>query len=172
MLVAHTGVAVFVLGVTVVTQYGVEKDVRLEMGGKIEISGYTFRLDAVEQHSGPNYSGHRGRVSVTRGDDAVVYLAPEKRVYLVQQNPMTEAAIDAGFTRDLYVSLGEPLSDGAWSVRVYYKPFVRWIWLGCILMAFGGLIAVTDPRYRIARRHSQVPTSTEAAQGLAATGRA
>lgn len=154
MLVAHFGVALFVVGATVVTQYGIEKDVRLEPGGSIEIAGYSFRFDGVGEHRGPNYRGYRGQFTVSSAGETVADLFPEKRVYLVQQSPMTEAAIDAGLMRDLYVSLGEPLSEGAWSVRVYYKPLIRWIWLGCLLMAFGGVLAVSDPRYRVLRRRA------------------
>jgi cytochrome c-type biogenesis protein CcmF len=157
MLLAHFGVGVFIVGVTLVRSYEVEKDVRMNIGDTVEAGGYRFRLDGLKQVQGPNYQATRGVVSVTRGENAVATLYPEKRYYQVQQMPMTEAAIDTGLTRDLYVSLGEPLPDGAWVVRVYHKPFVDWIWGGAFLMALGGVLAVTDRRYRLARREESVP---------------
>jgi cytochrome c-type biogenesis protein CcmF len=109
----------------------------------------------VRDLQGPNYVAAQGLVEVTRDGKPVATMRPEKRVYRVQQNPMTEAAIDTGFTRDLYVSLGEPVDGGAWIVRVYFKPFVDWIWGGCVLMALGGLLAASDRRYRATRRASE-----------------
>jgi len=155
MLVAHFGVAVFIIGVTLVRGYEVEKDVRMNPGDTVTAGGYQFRLEGLKQVQGPNYDATRGIVSVTKNERPVTTLYPEKRFFTVQQMPMTEAAIDSGLTRDLYVSLGEPLADGAWIVRVYYKPFVDWIWGGAFLMALGGIIAVTDRRYRLARRHER-----------------
>ena len=169
MLVAHFGVAVFIVGVTLVRGYEVEKDVRMSPGDTVAAGGYQFRLEGLKQVQGPNYDATRGIVSVTRNERPVATLHPEKRFFTVQQMPMTEAAIDTGLTRDLYVSLGEPLTDGAWVVRVYYKPFVSWIWGGAFLMALGGIIAVTDRRYRLARRDARVlaagatPTAAQAA---------
>ncbi|HWQ38423.1 MAG TPA: heme lyase CcmF/NrfE family subunit [Burkholderiales bacterium] len=152
MLLAHFGVAVFIVGVTLVKGYETEKDVRMQVGDAVEAGGYSFRLDGLIGVKGPNYDATRGIFSVHRGEKRVTTLQPEKRIYHVQQMPMTEAAIDTGFTRDLYVSLGEPLGAGAWVVRVYHKPFVDWIWGGAFLMALGGILAVTDRRYRLARR--------------------
>src|SRR6185295_5113547 len=152
MLLAHFGVGVFIIGVTFVRGYEVERDVRMNVGDTVTAGGYQFRLDGLKQVKGPNYEATRGTVSVTRNDRPVSTLYPEKRFYTVQQMPMTEAAIDTGLTRDLYVSLGEPLRDGSWVVRVYHKPFVDWIWGGAFLMALGGVIAVSDRRYRLARR--------------------
>jgi cytochrome c-type biogenesis protein CcmF len=152
MLLAHFGVGVFIIGVTFVRGYEVERDVRMNVGDTVTAGGYQFRLDGLKDVEGPNYSATRGIVSVTRNDKPVAILHPEKRLFHVQQMPMTEAAIDTGLTRDLYVSLGEPLPDGAWVVRVYHKPFVDWIWGGAFLMALGGILAVTDRRYRLARR--------------------
>ena len=149
MWLAHLGVAVFIIGVTFVTQFDVEKDVRMSPGQSIELGGYRFRFDGAAAHDGPNYRAQRGTVTVFRGDRQIAQLHPEKRTYLVQTRPMTEAGIDAGLMRDIYVSLGEPLGGGDWALRLYYKPFVRWIWLGGILMAAGGLMAVSDPRYRM-----------------------
>ncbi len=151
MLLAHFGVGVFIVGVTLVRGFETEKDVRMQVGDTVAIGGYTFRLAGLDQVRGPNYESTRGHVEVTRNGRDVALLHPEKRFYPVQQMPMTEAAIDSGFTRDLYVSLGEPVGDGAWVVRVYHKPFVDWIWGGAFLMALGGVIAVSDRRYRISK---------------------
>jgi len=156
MLVAHLGIAVFIVGVTMVKGYELEKDVRMQSGDTVEVAGYTFRLDRVEEVKGPNYGAARGTFAVTRDGKPVALMYPEKRVYMVQDNPMTEAAINSGVTRDLYVSLGDPLGDGAWLVRVHYKPFVSWIWIGCVIMALGGLLAATDRRYRtVTRRETE-----------------
>jgi cytochrome c-type biogenesis protein CcmF len=152
MLVAHCGVAVFIIGVTLVRAYEVERDVRMAPGDVTTVAGYTFRFDGAQNVVGPNYRAARGSIAVSRHGSAVAVLAPEKRVYNVQQSTMTEAAIDSGPLRDLYVSLGEPVSGGAWSVRIYYKPFITWIWAGCAIMALGGLLAVSDRRYRGVRR--------------------
>jgi cytochrome c-type biogenesis protein CcmF len=166
MLLAHFGVGVFIVGVTLVRAYEVEKDVRMNIGDTVEAGGYRFRLDALKPVQGPNYEATRGTIRVTRGESQVATLYPEKRFYNVQQMPMTEAAIDTGLTRDLYVSLGEPLPGGAWVVRVYHKPFVDWIWGGAFLMALGGVLAITDRRYRLARREQPATAapSTPAAQ--------
>jgi cytochrome c-type biogenesis protein CcmF len=157
MLLAHFGVAVFIVGVTMVRGYETEKDVKMAVGDSVTVAGYAFTLDRLEQVKGPNYDATRGVVHVTRDGRAVATLRPEKRFYPVQQMPMTEADMDSGFTRDLYVSLGEPVADGAWVVRVYHKPFIDWIWAGCFLMALGGVVAVSDKRYRLARRGQPQP---------------
>jgi cytochrome c-type biogenesis protein CcmF len=149
MTLAHLGVAVFIVGVTMVKGYESERDVRMGIGDTVSVGGYTFRFDGTREITGPNYRGHRGSVDVSREGRHVETLHPEKRIYTAQQMPMTEAAIDTGILGDLYVSLGEPVADGAWSVRVYHKPFVTWIWYGCILMAFGGFLALADRRYRV-----------------------
>jgi cytochrome c-type biogenesis protein CcmF len=163
MVTAHVGVAVFVVGVTLVSGYGTEKDVRMEPGETVTLSGYVFKLDGIQEIEGPNYSAARGTISVTRDGKAVTTMHPEKRIYHVQRMPMTEAAIDTGLTRDLYVSLGEAVSPTAWVVRVWYKPFVDWIWGGCVIMALGGLLAVTDRRYRVVSRVSDAPAASSAA---------
>ncbi|HET7158509.1 MAG TPA: cytochrome c-type biogenesis CcmF C-terminal domain-containing protein, partial [Burkholderiales bacterium] len=155
MLLAHLGIAVFVVGVTLVRGYEMETDARMKPGETLELAGYTFRLDGVDAVQGPNYDAARGKVSVFRKGSLATTLYPEKRVYRVQDNPMTEAAIDTGFTRDLYVALGDSLGGGAWLVRVHYKPFVSWIWGGCLVMALGGLLAATDKRYRGVRRRER-----------------
>jgi cytochrome c-type biogenesis protein CcmF len=175
MLLAHFGVAVFVVGVTVVNGFQVEKDLRMSPGESTEIAGLRVRFDGVREVRGPNYIAARGTLELTRGTQHLATLHPERRNYLVSRMPMTETAIDRGFTRDLYVSLGEPLGGNAWSVRVYYKPFVGWIWGGCLLMALGGVLAVFDRRYRAQRRvaaTSPAPRSDAAAPTLAGqTGR-
>jgi cytochrome c-type biogenesis protein CcmF len=166
MLVAHCGIAVFVVGVTMVKGFETEQDVRMNVGETATIGGYTFRFDGTQDVAGPNYTAARGtfRVSYDGSETAIMY--PEKRRYPVQNQVMTEAAIDPGWLRDLYVSLGEPLDDGAWSVRLYHKPFIDWIWGGCLIMALGGVLAISDRRYRIAwRREAQAaPAPAKAAR--------
>jgi cytochrome c-type biogenesis protein CcmF len=146
MVVAHLGIAVFVLGATVTTQLGVEKDIKMTIGETQTIAGYDFVFNGVSPHSKDNYSGFIGDISVSRNNKKVTQLKPEKRLYQTGM-PMTEASIDPSLTRDLYVALGESLEGGAWSVRIYYKPLVRWIWLGGLMIALGALLAAVDRRY-------------------------
>ena len=148
MMVAHLGIAAFCFGVVMVKTYEVERDVRMAVGDTTTVRGYTFTFGGVKEFQGPNYVAVQGQMQVAHGDGAPLQMRPEKRIYRVQQSPMTEAAIDVGITRDLYVSLGEQVEGGEWIVRVYVKPFIDWIWGGCLLMALGGLLAVTDRRYR------------------------
>lgn len=148
MMLAHMGVAVFCFGVVMVKTYEVEKDVRMAPGDSTTVRGYQFTFAGVSNVHGPNYDATRGRIDVSRNGRSVTRLHPEKRIYRVQQNPMTEAAIDSGLTRDLYVAMGEAVAGGDWIIRVYVKPFIDWIWGGCLLMALGGLLAVSDRRYR------------------------
>jgi cytochrome c-type biogenesis protein CcmF len=158
MTVAHLGVAVFIIGVTMVKGYETERDVRMNVGDAITISGYTFRFEGVTETTGPNYRAARGLFDVSRDAKHVTTLFPEKRMYNAGGMPMTEAAIENMVSGDLYVSLGEPVTGGAWSVRVYHKPFVTWIWAGCLLMALGGLLAISDRRYRVTlRREAALP---------------
>jgi cytochrome c-type biogenesis protein CcmF len=164
MLLAHLGIAVFVVGVTLVKGYEAEKDVRMQTGDATELSGYTFRLVTVSEVQGPNYVASRATMEVTREGRIVTTLYPEKRIYRVQQMPMTEAAIDAGLTRDLYVSLGEQIDPRTWLVRVQLKPFVDWIWGGCVFMALGGLLAASDRRYRLAARSSALAAAVAGAR--------
>ena len=152
MLVAHVGVSVFIIGVTCVGGYEKEEDLKMKTGDVTSVAGYSFKLEGFKETKGPNYDSTVGVFSVYNEDEFVRYLNPEKRFYHVQQMLMTEAAIDTGLTRDLYLSLGEPLKDGSWVVRVYYKPFVDWIWGGAFIMALGGLIAILDRRFRATRR--------------------
>jgi cytochrome c-type biogenesis protein CcmF len=157
MQLAHLGVAVFVIGVTMVKGYETERDVRMGVGDTVAAGNHVFRFDGVRELEGPNYRAYQGRVTVTRNEQLVTQLYPEKRTYNASGMPMTEAAIDTGFLRDLYVSLGEPIPDsnGAWAVRIYHKPFIDWIWGGCLMMALGGVLAISDRRYRIHARKAQ-----------------
>ena len=148
MSLAHVGFAASLAGVCFVTVLEVEEVVRLAPGESATVAGHEFRFRGVRDVAGPNYRAIQGEIEVTREGRPVARLAPEKRTYFSQSQPMTEAGIDPGLTRDLYAALGEPLGNGAWSVRLHYKPFVRWIWLGAIIMAFGGVLAATDRRYR------------------------
>ncbi len=152
MHAAHLGVAMFIIGVALVGGYETEKDVRMDIGDTVDVGGYTFRFNGVKKGPGPNYVADIGNVDVLRNGEKVRVLEPEKRVYNASGMAMTEAAIDTGIFRDLYVALGEPLENGAWIVRVYHKPFVDWIWFGCMLMALGGGLAITDRRYRLSSR--------------------
>ena len=149
MQLAHLGIAVFVIGVTMVGAYQEEKDVRMSAGETVSVGGYQIQLQDVNLVPGPNYQAMRGTFLLSKNGNTQTTLYPEKRNYFSSTMPMTEAAIDAGLTRDIYVSLGEELPDKSWAVRVYYKPFVDWIWGGCLLMALGGVLAISDKRYRI-----------------------
>jgi cytochrome c-type biogenesis protein CcmF len=168
MLLAHCGVAVFIIGVTLVKGYETERDVRMAIGDTVAVGGYTFRFEGVENTTGPNYRAARGNVTVLQGERTLRVMHPEKRIYNAQNMPMTEAAISTGLFGDLYVSLGEPVSDGAWSVRVYRKPFVTWIWGGCIIMALGGFLALSDRRYRRLARQAQAGDEAVAAPAVTA----
>jgi cytochrome c-type biogenesis protein CcmF len=149
MWLAHFGIAVFIIGVTLVSNRGSETDIRLSPNAVYENAGYRFQFNGVTVVKGPNYDAFRGEFIVFQGDTELTRLYPEKRKYFSGGMPMTEAGIDAGFLRDIYISLGEPIGlSGDWGLRLYYKPFVRWIWLGCILMALGGVLTMSDRRYR------------------------
>jgi cytochrome c-type biogenesis protein CcmF len=167
MLLAHLGVAAFIAGVTLVKGYEAETDVRMEVGDTAQLHGYIFRFTAIDAVKGPNYTSDRGTIEVTRGTEPVVTLNPEKRLYTVQNMPMTEAAIDAGFTRHLYVALGDSITPTSWVVRIYHKPFIGWIWGGCLLMGLGGLLAAFDRRYRARARAGSAQAA--AAVGLNAS---
>jgi len=165
MVLAHLGVAMFIVGATMVSNFGLEKDVRMSLGDEQEAASYRFRFLGVEDHQGPNYRAARGHFLVFEGDKQIAELWPEKRTYFTSAKPMTEASIDWGFTRDLYVSLGEPVGGGDWALRIYYKPYVRWIWLGGVLMALGGILAITDRRYRTAPKAAKLPAGAAIARG-------
>lgn len=149
MQMAHFGFAVCALGVVLTSLGSYERDLRMAPGDSVELGGYRFQFEGAVHHEGPNFISDKGTVRVFDGERQISVLHPEKRLYTVQQATMTEAGIDAGFTRDLFVALGEPLEQGAWAVRIHIKPFVRWIWLGALLMGFGGFLAAADKRYRI-----------------------
>ncbi len=149
MHVAHLGIAVCALGVVLSSSHSAQRDLRMAPGDAVDLAGYHFIFDGAQHYRGPNFTADRGTLRVSKDGKDVTVLYPEKRLYTVQQSMMTEAGIDAGFTRDLYVALGEPLADGAWAVRVHVKPFVRWIWFGGLLTALGGGLAATDRRYRV-----------------------
>ncbi len=148
MIFAHIGIAVFLLGATVTTQYGVEKDIKMDIDKPITIAGYDFILKSVTPLSGQNYQGNKGHVEVYFEREKIADLRPEKRQYVTGM-PMTEAAIDRSLYRDIYIALGESLEDDSWSLRIYYKPLIRWIWLGGLLIALGALLATFDRRYRL-----------------------
>ncbi len=173
MQLAHLGVAVFIIGVTVVKGYATERDVRMNVGDTVDAGGYVFSFDGVRPIKGPNYMATQAHFTVTKDGKRVTELQPQKRIYNASGMPMTEAAIDTGLFRDLYVSMGEPIADvgGAWAVRVYYKPFVVWIWGGCLLMALGGVLAISDRRYRVhSKKANLVSEGSLPAGGVMAAG--
>ncbi|MFJ3485879.1 heme lyase CcmF/NrfE family subunit [Pseudomonas sp. NPDC090202] len=153
MQLSHIGIAVVALGVVLSSQNSAERDLRLAPGESVELGGYMFVFDGAKHVQGPNFTSDKGTIRVLEDGKQVTALYPEKRLYTVQRSMMTEAGIDAGFTRDLYVALGEPLDNGAWAVRVHVKPYVRWIWFGGLITALGGLLAALDPRYRVKVRN-------------------
>ena len=148
MCLAHAGLAVTLIGIAVSSNYSVEAHKRMGVGDREELAGYTFELASIHGMPGPNYRATEATVKVYRGDRLITELHSQKRLYNVRGMTMTEAGIDGGVTRDFYVSLGEPLDGGDWSIRLYYKPFVRLIWIGALFMVIGGLFAVSDRRYR------------------------
>jgi len=150
MIMAHLGMAFFVAGVTMVMTYSQEKDVRLEIGSSYHLSGYDFKFLGVKKVTGENYEADEGHLEVSQDGKKIADLRPQKRKYSSQSSPMpmTEASVDAGLFRDLYAAMGEPLGDNAWSLRLYYKSMISFIWLGCLLMAIGGIVAISDKRYR------------------------
>ncbi|MDP0562767.1 MAG: heme lyase CcmF/NrfE family subunit [Candidatus Endonucleobacter sp. (ex Gigantidas childressi)] len=156
MHLAHLGLAVAIIGVTISFGYSQQKDIRLSSGESVTLDEYQFRFDGVERRSGPNYLSDYATVTVFRNNHQITVMHPEKRMFQGKGMPMTETAIDGGFTRDLYVALGEPLDEegNSWAVRVHVKPFIRWIWLGALLMASGGFLAISDKRYRLKTTNS------------------
>jgi cytochrome c-type biogenesis protein CcmF len=175
MHLAHLGMAVFVLGVTVVKSTETERELRMAPGQHLELDGWRFDFRQLHTIKGPNYDATRGRFEVRRVGDPLdaaprFVLSPEKRIYRAQNQPMTEAAIRRSLLRDIYISMGEPLGGDNWAVRVHVKPLVNWIWLGCVLMALGGFVAIADRRYR--RRLAQDEGRVVAPQGSIARGTA
>ena len=162
MLVAHAGIAIFVLGVTLVKGKETANDLTMRVGDTTTVAGFTFRFADLKEIKGPNYISAQGTFEITHGEKKIATLMPEKRMYTVQKMPQTEAGIDRGFTRDLYVSMGESVGNDLWIVRVQHKPFISWIWGGCLIIAFGGFLAASDRRYRVASRKRQA----EAQQAL------
>ncbi len=156
MVLAHLGIAVFLVGALLVEAMNVQREVALKPGQTLEVGRYAFRFEGVDETQGPNYLSDRGHVRVLRGDRELTLLHPEKRAYASGGQVMTEAGIRPGLTGDIYVALGESLGDGAWAVRVHIKPFVRWIWLGALLMALGGFVTAADRRFR---RHNETRTA-------------
>ncbi|WP_022949172.1 heme lyase CcmF/NrfE family subunit [Methylohalobius crimeensis] len=161
MILAHFGLAVFLIGVALSNQFSVEKTVRLAPGESVELAGYTFAFQGIREIDGPNYGADIGQFEVRKNGERIAILEPEKRFYRVQRNIMTEAAIDPSLRRDLYVALGESLDGEAWSVRLYVKPAIRWIWLGGLLMMLGGGLAATDRRYRAAQATRRVEATDQ-----------
>jgi len=156
MIVAHLGVAAFIAGICLTSLYSVEKDVRMHPGISYDLAGYTFSMKSLKRVKGPNYNAEQASFEITENGKVVTEMFPQKRYYFGDNNPMTNAAIHGGFTHDLFVALGDKLDNqGAWSVRLYYKPFLRWIWAGFMLMALGGIVAVTDKRYRTERSRAR-----------------
>ena len=152
MSIAHFGIGMFILGVTTVSAFNVETDMTMRPGETLEVSGYRFELRELREVEGPNYTAIEGLIEIRRDGEFVAEVRPQKRQYLVQQNWMTEAGIQVGWNRDLFIALGDQLGNDTWSVRIQYKPMIRFIWLGALVMALGGLVAVSDRRYRSPQR--------------------
>ncbi len=168
MLVAHLGVAAFTFGVAMVKTYEIERDVKMGPDATTELNGYRFKMLSVREIQGPNYTAAQGQIEVSRDGKVIATLFPEKRIYKVQSNPMTEAAVDSNLFRDLYISMGEQLPSGDWIVRVQSKPFIVWIWGGCLIMMLGGVLAASDRRYRQRQtRNAQLQDSAATAGGAA-----
>ena len=170
MVLGHLGLGVMIVGIAGVSNFADERDLRMAPGDSVTMGRYVFQLDHIDHVEGPNFIADRAAVKVLNRDgEQVTVLYPEKRNYLVSRNVMTEAAIDPGLFRDLYVAMGEPLEGGAWAIRLHYKPFVRWIWLGAIFMALGGLLAVLDRRYRLPFKRESVQMPGAASPQTTAT---
>ncbi|MEQ3652206.1 MAG: heme lyase CcmF/NrfE family subunit [Glaciecola sp.] len=170
MVLGHVGFAVTLIGITLVSNYELERDVRMNAGDTVEIADYTVKFTGVEQVEGPNYTADRGIFDVYKNGEFVNHLEPEKRFYPVQRTSMTEAGIHTTFTRDLFVALGEPLSNNGWAVRLYYKPFVVWIWGGSFIMCIGGIFSMSDKRYRIKKMAKWKNMVSGAKQNKASSG--
>jgi cytochrome c-type biogenesis protein CcmF len=160
MSLAHLGFAVSIVGVTLTSIYGLERDVSVSVGDSAELGAYEFRFEGLQEVEGPNYQAMEGTVSIFKNGEKITTLNPQKRIYRVQTSPMTEAGIDAGLFRDLFVALGESLGNNTWSLRIQFKPFVRWIWLGGIFMALGGALAASDRRYRVSAQKMRFKVKT------------
>lgn len=161
MVLGHIGFAVSIIGISMVQNYDVERDVKMTPGERITIQGYEFYFAGLRDNDGPNYDGFIADFELFKDGKFINTLHAEKRFYTVQRSMMTEAAIDSGITRDLYVAMGERLSDGSWAIRLYYKPFVRWIWFGALMMSIGGILAISDKRYRFRQKPLAVEPTKE-----------
>jgi cytochrome c-type biogenesis protein CcmF len=172
MIIAHAGIGVFVIGATLAKGAGTASDMSMQVGDTATAGGYSFRFTELSEANGPNYTATRAVFDVSRDGKHIAIMKPEKRLYTVKNMPMTEAAIDRGFTRDLYISMGESLNKTTWLVRVQHKPFMSWIWAGCIIMALGGLMAALDRRYRrlAQRQREAAPVMVRPALVLAGEG--
>jgi cytochrome c-type biogenesis protein CcmF len=148
MIIAHLGIAVTLIGVSLTSIYTIERDLRMEEHQVVSLLGYEFTLQSLQKIKGPNYQADEAFITVTHKGRALDDMHPQKRRYYARGSTMTEVALDTGLFRDIYVAMGEPVSENAWAMRVHIKPFVRWIWLGALMMAFGALLAVADKRYR------------------------
>jgi len=167
MSVAHLGMGLFVIGVTVVSAFGVESDRALQPGESIEVAGFEFHMKSLGNAQGPNFSAIEAEIEIRDDGEYVATVRPQKRQYLVQKSWMTEAGIHAGMDKDLFVALGDQLGNGGWSVRIQYKPLIRFIWLGALIMALGGLIAISDRRYRSTSRPAGKAAAVDAAEAPA-----
>jgi cytochrome c-type biogenesis protein CcmF len=173
MAIAHIGIGMFAIGASGVESYKIEKDVALKPGGTFQVAGYEFQFVTSTDVRGPNYDAVEALVEITQGGRRVAVLKPQKRHFWVQGTDNSQAAISVNWARDLFVAMGNPLGDGAWSMRIQYKPLVRYIWLGALVMAIGGLVAATDRRYRVklpvpaAAAVAPPPTPTPLRPGIA-----
>jgi cytochrome c-type biogenesis protein CcmF len=167
MHLAHLGLAIGIAGITMVVNYEREQDVRMNVGDQAQMAGYTLTFMGTENYSGPNYEATRGTVIVSKDGAEQFRLYPAKRVYNRSGSVMTEASVRPSLFSDLYVSLGEPLNNEltTWAVRLYYKPFINWLWLGALFMVVGGFLAASDRRYRIGAKSRAPAASAAAAQG-------
>ena len=155
-----------VLGICLTSNFSSEKSVLLAPGESVELGDYTFVFAGITQVTGQNYVGEEATINVLRDERYMRDLKPQKRVYVASGTPSTEMAIDVGFLRDLFVTLGEPKGNGRWSMSIYIKPFIRWVWLGALFMAFGGIVAVTDKRYRLSRQARAKKSEEQSMPGL------
>jgi cytochrome c-type biogenesis protein CcmF len=166
MSVAHLGIALFVLGVTVVKSYEIERDLSLSPGKSVQLGDYDFHMNSVQKVAGPNYSAVESEIVITKAGNEVATLHPQKRLYQVQRCELTHAGIDPSLRRDLFVAMGQAIGKEAWSMRIHYYPMLRFVWLGALVMAFGGLLAVSDRRYRTVtvRAAAPIPAAAGTAQ--------
>ncbi len=152
MQLAHFGFLVALTGIVLTSYYSDEHDLRMQVGEHVQVGPYSFEFRDVRDVQGPNYTSQVADFVVRQHDRVVRHMRPEKRLYTVRQQAMAKVALSPGLIRDLYIALGDAVGAKAWAVRIYYKPFVRWIWLGALLMAAGGLLVIRDPRYRLRGR--------------------